>query len=159
MPRSKPGFPDGLGDAVFLKLRGWVVGYESGSPVNPRGVAIPDRGPDELVRVCDAYKHNISFRLNQLTYLEQMLDYITQDLPEMDPKRVVYNSIKKAREQHEKLQDSKRIAVGVEYAQSYALQKSHVQWIYSMVQQHKLRQITIAVDPKKAVEDIKEGNW
>ena len=160
MSLPKPSFPDGLGDAVLNKLRLWGTGYEKGSPINPRAVPIPDHPDFEArQRVVDGYKHKIPFRLNQLNYLESVLDYITQDLPATDPRRVVFTVIQKARVQHEQLQDSKRIGVNVEHDQSYSFQKSHVEWMYMMVFRHKTRMIEIAVDPKQATADIKKADW
>jgi len=160
MSLPKPHFPAGLGDAVLQKLRMWAMNYDKGSPINPRAVPIEgDPDFEARKRQVDGYKHKIMFRLNQLNYLEQVLEYITQELPDSEPRRVVFSKIKQAREQHEKLQDAKRIGVGVEHDQSYSFQKSHVEWMYMMIFQHKTRGINIAIDPKQATADIKKADW
>jgi len=160
MPRSKPGWPKPMADVVYKKIRTWFHGYElNGVPNRPRGVVPIGGTADDMVRTQDGYTHKILFRLNEIRWLEEVLDYATQHLPDNEPKRVVYSVVKKAREQHEKLQDIKRIAIGVEYAQPYLFDKSHVYWMFTTLGLHSMGRLISEVDTKKEAEDIKEGNW
>lgn len=154
MPRANPGWSLGLSRAVYSKIRSWYIAYEQGIPHKPKGVPHPDR-PDEIILVINSYKHNISMRLNELTWLEQVLDYATESLPETSPKRIVYVVIKKAREQHEKLLDQGRIASGVEYSQPYLFDKTHVKWIYDILGLLQTGQLKSETDIKKETEEKK----
>lgn len=154
MNRSKPGWPVGSADVVYSHIRGWLRNYEKGTPHNPRGVPHPDR-PDEIIRVIGSYKHNIPLRLNELTWLEHVLDYATEGLLDANPKRIVYGVIKKAREQHEKLLNQGRISAGNVYAQPYLFDKTHVQWIFNILGDLHFGRLKSEADIKKETEEKK----
>ena len=139
-----------LGEMVFNRYLN-----EQGIPHKPRGVAHPDRGPDDMILVVHSYKHNIAFRLNELTWLEQVLGYATEGLLDTDPKRVVYGVIIKAREQHERLIDQGRISSGNEYAQLYLFDKTHVQWMFNILGLLENGRLKSEADVKKETEEKK----
>jgi hypothetical protein len=148
-----------MANRVYSKVRTWFHGYEHGTPHKRRGV-VPIGGTiEDMVTTQEGYTHKILFKLNELRFLEEVLDYVTQSLPDNDPKRVVYIVIKKAREQHEKLQDIKRIAISVEYAQPYLFDKSHVYWMFTILGLHSMGRLNSDVDLKKAAEEIKKADW
>ena len=155
MSLSNPGWPAGKAERVYSKLKAWVRGYEQGIPHKPRGVAHPDRGPDDMILVVHSYKHNVPFSLNELTWLEQVLAYATEGLLDTDPKRVVYGVIRKAREQHEKLTDQGRISSGNEYAQPYLFDKTHVQWMFNILGLLENGRLKSEADLKKETEEKK----
>lgn len=160
MPRSRPGWPNPMADSVYRKIRSWFHGYEmNGTPNKPRGVVPVGGTVEDMVRTQEGFTHKILFRLNELRFLEEVLDYVTQTLPDNDPKRVVYSVVKKAREQHEKLQDAKRIAISSEYAQPYLFDKTHVHWIFNILGLHSMGRLTSDIDNQKATEEIKKADW
>jgi len=149
-----------MADSVYIKMKRWYLGYETnGEPHKPRAVPHPQYGADQPILIVPAYTHKVPLRLNELSWLEQVLDYATQHLADDDPKRVVYGVIKLAREQHEKLQDNKRIAIGTEYSQPYLFDKTHVQWIFNTLGQHSMGRLISEADNKKVSEDIAKADW
>ena len=159
MSRSKPGWPKPMADQVYRKIRNWFHGYANGIPNKPRAVVPVGGTVDDMVRDQNGYTHKIPFKLNELRFLEEVLDYVTQSLPDNDPKRVVYSVVVKAREQHEKLQDIKRIAIGVEYAQPYLFDRSHIHWMFKILGLHSMGRLESDIDIKKGVDDITKADW
>lgn len=156
--RSKPGWPKPMADAVYMKMRNWLKTYEQGAPSRPRAITNPTR-PDEQIRIVDGYKHRIPFRLNELNWFVQVLDYATKGLASDDPKRIVYGVIAEAKKRHEELQDKGRIASGVEFSQEYLFDKSHILWLYNILGSHSQGRLEAEMDPKVKAAEIEKADW
>lgn len=157
-----------MSDRVLSKIQRWYLGYENGEPSGPRGrrpvkaLTNPHDHEDKVLPPPAAYKHRIGFNINELRWLNEVLqeeagtseELVTNNSAELHR---VAEAILKAYNDHVAYVKRNPEFTG-ERPQDYVLKQDEVKAIFLTLQAVKYGRRTNG-QVVEAKADIADGSW
>ena len=146
-------WPLGLANTVYFKIRKWFNQYENSGVIHKS-----KRVPHERFGM-DIPETKIIMRLHTVAFTYPEIKWLCQILQTEDPNTTQCKIFDKCKELFEQMQESGRVAAGVQYPFERAMTKDEVGYVKMLLECIGIYRRPTPSERRAAGEQIEEGNW